>query len=154
VDPLREAHRQWVEHGWAEAADGMSVVTSVMRAQQVLMSRVEAVLKPHGLSFARFELLRLLAFSKTGELPLSVVGRLLQVHPTSVTSAVDRLERDGHVIRRPHPQDRRAVLASLTELGRKVVEAATVDLNAEVFSDPELGSARLRRAAEDLARLT
>ena len=34
-DPIREAHRQWVRHGWADAADGMVMVTSLVRVQQL-----------------------------------------------------------------------------------------------------------------------
>ena len=30
-DPIREAHRQWVRHGWGESADGMVMVTSLVR---------------------------------------------------------------------------------------------------------------------------
>jgi DNA-binding MarR family transcriptional regulator len=55
------------------------------------------------------------------------------VHPTSVTSAVDRLEAQGFVERLPHPSDRRAVLASITDLGRERSAAATTALNSEVF---------------------
>jgi DNA-binding MarR family transcriptional regulator len=61
------------------------------------------------------------------------MGALLQVHPTSVTSAVDRLENQGFVERLPHPTDRRAVLASITEAGRARVLAATTALNGQVF---------------------
>ena len=61
------------------------------------------------------------------------MGALLQVHPTSVTSAVDRLESQGFVERLPHPTDRRAVLASITEAGRARVLAATTALNGQVF---------------------
>lgn len=136
-DPIREAHRQWVEHGWGDAADGMALVTSVVRVQQLLLERVDAALRPHGLSFARYEVLRLLAFSRAGRMPMTRLGSLLQVHPASVTSAVDRLEKQGYVARARGEQDRRVVLAGLTEQGRAVVEAATDDLN-RVFADPGL----------------
>ena len=86
-------------HGWVEAADGMAMVTSVVRVQQLLMERIDTVLRPLDLSFARYEVLRLLSFSSNGSLPMSRMGSLLQVHPTSVTSAVDRLERQGYVER-------------------------------------------------------
>jgi DNA-binding MarR family transcriptional regulator len=56
------------------------------------------------------------------------MGERLQVHPTSVTSIVDRLEAAGHVVRRRHPEDGRAVLAEITDAGRAVVERATADL--------------------------
>ena len=56
-DPIVEAHRQWVAHGWPEAADGMAMVTSVVRAQQLLLERIDAVLRPRELTFARYEVL-------------------------------------------------------------------------------------------------
>jgi DNA-binding MarR family transcriptional regulator len=137
-DPIEEAHRQWAEHGWADVADGMAAVTSIMRAQQLYLGRVDAVLRPYDLTFARYELLMLLVFSRTGALPLSRIGARLQVHATSVTSAVDRLERQGFVRRRPHPTDGRTTLAELTEQGREVATKATDVLNAQVFADPGL----------------
>ncbi|WP_028660452.1 MarR family winged helix-turn-helix transcriptional regulator [Nocardioides insulae] len=147
MDPIREARRQWTAHGWAEAADGMAMVTSVFRAHQLLLERIDAVLRPLGLTFARYEVLRLLAFTRAGALPMTRLGSLLQVHPTSVTSAVDRLEKQGYVVRSRGEQDRRIVLAEITEAGRKIVEEATVGLNAEVFARPGL-------ATDEVARLT
>jgi DNA-binding MarR family transcriptional regulator len=137
-DPIAEARRQWVAHGWDAAAEGMAAVTSLMRAQQIMLARVEEVLRPHKLTFARYELLMLLLFSRNGSLPLSRVGDRLQVHPASVTNVVDRLERQGLVRRAPHPSDRRATLAELTDAGRQVAEAATRDLNEAVFTAPGL----------------
>jgi len=133
-DPITEAHRQWSEHGWPEAADGMAAVTSIMRAHQLVLAAVDGVLRPHGLTFARYEVLMLLRFSSRGALPLSVVGSRLQVHLTSVTSAIDRLERDGLVARERHPTDRRTTLARITPVGRRVAARATDRLNTKVFS--------------------
>ncbi len=161
VDPLAEAKRQWLAHGWTDAADGMTVVTSVMRAQQLLLARVDATLKPLALTFARYEMLRLLAFSRAGRLPLSSVVARLQVHATTVTSTAERLVRDGLIVREPHPHDGRAALLALTDSGRALVEKATTALNAEVFSDPGISRddatelvaivARMRKAAGDFA---
>lgn len=137
-DPIREAHRQWVKHGWAEAADGMVMVTSLVRVQQLLMERIDAVLRPLELTFARYEVLRLLSFSSAGAMPMTRLGSLLQVHPTSVTSAVDRLERQGYVERQRQDDDRRVVLAAITDAGRAVVDKATDGLNNDVFQRPGL----------------
>ena len=134
-DPIVEAHRLWVKHGWHDAADGMSAVTSLVRAQQILMQRIDVVLRPLNLTFARYEILMLLGFSRHGALPMTRMGSLLQVHPTSVTSAVDRLEAQGFVARLPHPTDRRAVLASITDTGRSQSATATTALNAQVFEN-------------------
>lgn len=136
-DPIREARRQWAAHGWGDVADSMAVVTSVMRAHQLLLARMEAALKPHGLTFARYELLQLLAFSRAGSMPLGKIGARLQVHPASVTNAVDRLEAAKLVRRVTGFADRRKTFASITPLGRTRVAAATVDVNA-AFAELDL----------------
>ena len=112
----------------------MHAVTSLMRVQQLLLAELDDLLRPHGLSFARYEALVLLTFSRAGSLPLGKMGERLQVHPTSVTSIVNRLEAAGHVVRRRHPRDGRAVLAEITAEGRAVVEAATADLVGARFA--------------------
>ncbi len=137
-DPIREAHRQWVGHGWPEAADGMALVTSVVRVHQLLMERIDGILRPRDLTFARYEILRLLSFTRTQAMPMSRLGSLLQVHPTSVTSAVDRLVKQGYVERLRREDDRRVILATLTDAGRAAVEGATDELNAQVFASPGL----------------
>jgi DNA-binding MarR family transcriptional regulator len=146
-DPIREAHSQWIRHGWADAADGMAMVTSVVRVKQLLMERIEGVLRPLDLTFARYEVLRLLSFVQSGAMPMTRLGSLLQVHPTSVTSAVERLVRQGYVERLRRETDRRVILACLTDTGRDVVERATAGLNSQVFEQPGIRS-------EDVVRLT
>ena len=152
-DPIAEAHRQWVAHGWAEAADGMAAVTSVMRAQQLMQSRVDEVLRPLGLTFARYELLMLLHFSSSGAMPVTKASLRLQVHPTSVTNAVDRLEAAGLVERRRHPDDGRTTLVAITAAGRRTALTATEELNASVFCAPTLPPTRVRRLVELLTDL-
>jgi len=141
-DPIDEAARQWGLR-W-EAADQMHAVTSLMRVQQLVLAQLDELLRPHGLTFARYEALVLLTFSRAGSLPLGKMGERLQVHPTSITSIVDRLESAGHVVRRRHPEDGRAVLAEITASGRAVVEAATADLVAARFAIADMTPEELR----------
>jgi DNA-binding MarR family transcriptional regulator len=125
-DPIDEAARQWGLR-WG-AVEQMHAVTSLMRVQQLVLAQLDEILKPHGLTFARYEALVLLTFSRAGSLPLGKMGERLQVHPTSVTSIVDRLGAAGLVVRRRHPEDGRTVLAEITDEGRALVETATADL--------------------------
>jgi DNA-binding MarR family transcriptional regulator len=159
VDPIAEAKRQWLAHGWTDAAAGMTAVTSIMRAHQLMLARVDEALRPLGLTFARYELLTLLSFSRSGRMPMASASARLQVHPTSVTNTVDRLEANGFVRREPHPTDGRATLVVLTDEGRALSERATAALNAQVFERPGLSRddtdelvrllARMRRDAGD-----
>ncbi len=152
-DPVAEAHRHWAEHGWGDAADGMAAVTSIFRAQQIYLALIDAELRPLGLTFARYEVLMLLLFSRRGSLPLNKVGARLQVHPTSVTNAIDRLEAQGLVRRTPHPTDRRTTLAELLPEGRALAERATAAVNAAVFVEPRLDGARARSLVDLLRAL-
>ncbi len=154
-DPIELAHANWVAAGWADAADGMALVTSIMRVQQLFLADIESILRPHGLTFARYEVLRLLAFSRSGVLPVGKVGERLQVHPASVTNAVQRLEDAGLVDRRANPADGRSVLVEITSTGRALVERCTHLLNARVFEQNPLDSneiADVRCALDTLRR--
>ena len=145
-DPIAEAERQWGRHGWPDQAQGMAVVTSIMRLQQIFLSRADAVLRPLGLTFARYEVLMLLSFSRQGVLPLGKIGERLQVNAASVTNAVDRLEADGLVTRQSNPDDGRGRLASLTAAGRRSASAATEAMNERVFTDIGVAPSTVSRA--------
>jgi DNA-binding MarR family transcriptional regulator len=130
-DPIARAADIWQRRFGPSAA--MAAVTSIMRVQQILLGELDRILRPHGLTFARYEALVLLTFSRQGALPLRVIGERLMVHPTSVTNTIGRLEKQGMVVRRPNPRDGRGTLAEITAGGRAVVERATPDLMAAEF---------------------
>jgi DNA-binding MarR family transcriptional regulator len=146
-DPIERAAELW--HERVGDANSMRLATSIMRVHQILLARLDGALKPFGITFARYEVLRLLSFSSSGSLPLSKIGERLMVHPTSVTNVIDRLVADGLVDRNVDPSDRRRALASLTPAGRTVLEEAT---EALVLLDFGLGdvSAEHRHTIHEL----
>jgi DNA-binding MarR family transcriptional regulator len=152
IDPIAEARRHWEERWDEQPARAMAAVTSIMRAQQILLARFNAELAPHGITFPRYEALMLLSFTRAGELPLGKIGERLQVHRTSVTNIIDKLEADGLVERVPHAEDRRATLAAITERGRQVAKAATASLHAELFG-LEVLSAEQQEELTDILRV-
>ncbi len=152
-DPIAEARRQWGAHGWEHAAPAMAVVTSIMRAQQILLSRADSALRPLDLTFARYEVLMLLSFSRRRELPLGKIGRRLQVNPASVTNAVGRLEQQGLVERVPNPADGRGTLARLTGEGARVAAEATSVMNEDFFADLGMDGAEMEHLFELLRGL-
>jgi DNA-binding MarR family transcriptional regulator len=144
-DPIDEARRQWTAHWGEDATAAMGAVTSVMRVQQILLARLNALLEPFGLTFARYEALMILFYSRRGSLPLGKMGDRLQIHRTAITNIVDGLERDGLVERMPHESDRRTTLAEITTEGRRVARRATKVLNRERFGTAPLGEAEFRQ---------
>lgn len=135
-DPIDRAGDLWQQHWPDEPADvyaAMRAVTSIMRAHQILIAELDAMLRPYGITFSRYEALVLLVHSHEGSLPLSKIGERLQVHATSVTNVIDRLEAAGLVRREPNPRDGRGTLAVITDEGRDVAEKATATLNAARF---------------------
>jgi DNA-binding MarR family transcriptional regulator len=137
-DPIAEARRQWDANWGPEPGPAMAAVTSIMRVQQVLLARLNAILREWDLTFPRYEALMLLSYSRRGSLPLGKMGDRLQVHRASVTNVIDRLEAQGLVRRLAHERDRRAVLAEITDRGRRVAGEATERLNAERFGTAPL----------------
>jgi DNA-binding MarR family transcriptional regulator len=130
-DPIARAAQTWESRIGESKA--MAAVTTIMRVQQILLAQLDALLRPHGLTFARYEALVLLSFSRDGALPMRLIGERLMVHPTSVTNTIDRLERQHFVVRKPNPRDGRGTLAEITTDGREVMQRATADLMQAEF---------------------
>jgi len=101
-DPIVEARRQWDERWGSDATPSMAAVTSIMRAQQILMARLNELLEPLDLTFPRYEAVMLLFYSREGELPLGKISDRLQVHRASVTNVIDKLVESGYVERVAH----------------------------------------------------
>ena len=155
-DPIDRAGQLWETHWPGEAPEvyaSMRAVTSIMRAHQILIAELDAILRRHGITFSRYEALVLLAFTRQGALPLSRIGERLQVHATSVTNVIDRLEAAGLVQRAPNPADGRGTLAVITPSGREVARTATAELNAARFGLGALDGAELDRMFTILRRL-
>lgn len=150
-DPIIRAAELW-EQSIGDSTT-MAAVTSIMRVQQILQSAVDSALRPHGLTFARYEALVLLTFSRRGSLPMRVMGERLQLHPTSVTNIVDRLEADGLVKRTPHPTDRRTTLAEITEAGQERRAEATDAVTAIDFGLRGLTEQQTEQLTDLLAKV-
>jgi DNA-binding MarR family transcriptional regulator len=155
-DPIDRAGTLW-ESRWPGSAPevfaSMRAVTSIMRAHQILIAELDSMLRPFGITFSRYEALVLLVHSAEGRLPLSKIGERLQVHATSVTNVIDRLEAAGLVLREPNPRDGRGVLAVITDEGRQVADKATAAFNDQHFGMRALDLADMTQLFATLRRL-
>ena len=105
------------------------------------------------LSFAHFRLLTFLL--DADRLPAGRMAAQADLSPAAATQALDLLERRGMVHRERDPDDRRVVVASLTEEGRRLVEARRSAFRAlwkQTLGD--LSAAELAAGATVLGRVT
>jgi DNA-binding MarR family transcriptional regulator len=130
----------------------MAAATSLMRAQQIVTHAVDRALRPFELTFARYEVLMLLCFSRDGALPITRVGERLMVHPTGITKLVDKLEEQGLVRREANPADRRGTLAGITGEGRQRAAEASEAVTAVRFG-ADLEDADLELLVELVRRM-
>jgi len=152
-DPIEAAQRQWEAASGARVASAMAATTAIMRVQQILMNRLNDLIRPYELSFPRYEVLMLLHLSRRGALSLGKIGDRLQVHRASVTSMIDGLEASGFVHRVRPVVDRRRVLAEIRPAGRRAALEATAVLNAELFGLAVLGDEELGALSRMLRRV-
>jgi len=62
------------------------------------------------------------------------LSHMLEISSASVTALVDRLERSGHVVRRPHPTDRRAVVVMATDESDREVRETMGELHRRMIA--------------------
>ena len=140
-DPVEASRERWIQQGWGDTAAGMAAVVSVMRAEQIFLNRAATILRPLGLTFARYQVLGMLRWA--GPMTLGAVGRRLWITPATVTSAMDRLENAGLTRRVAHPTDARARLVEITAKGRRLFDRAVEKLNADLFGTVGLADEEL-----------
>ena len=124
VDPIERIEANWRAHGWA-AGPRLKTILSVLRVAELSRAAAREVLRGYNLTEARHEMLAVLYFSSTGELPMGQIGRRLMIHPARVTSTIGFLEEAGFVERVTSSTDRRTVLARITADGRRAMENST-----------------------------
>lgn len=150
-DAIVEARRQWIAHGLDEPL-AMTVATSITHAQQLVSTTIDRAMRPLGLTFARYEVLMLLSFSKSGALPMTKIGERLLVHPTGITKLVDKLEAGDLVRREANPRDRRGTLVRITSAGRRLARKAS-KVVADVRFGVDLPDDELEQLSALLGRL-
>lgn len=90
---------------------------SLVRAHERLQAEASDLFKGHGLTQAQFNVLRILRGAGDEGLPCQAIGDRLVTRVPDVTRLLDRMERDGLVLRTRSAEDRRVVIATLTALG-------------------------------------
>jgi DNA-binding MarR family transcriptional regulator len=151
-DPIVVADDHWKQLG-CDTGWHFRASLSIYSVDDLIRERDEASLRPYRLTRSKHEALAVLYFSRHGEMPLGTLGAHLLVHPTSVTTTVDVLERRGLVRRVGHPTDRRATLARITPKGRRAMQDSSRAIAAHRSGVGALSDADAARLFDVLARV-
>lgn len=152
-DVVEASRRVWLDRWGASSASGMEVYTAILRSFQLLDEQVGAVMRRHGLTFGRFEVLAWLAAEPEPQLTLSWISRTLRMPPATLTNVIDHLEGKGLIRRVAHPSDARTTIARITPKGRALADKVTEQLNTEVYERIGLAEGSRRALAELLREL-
>lgn len=119
----------------------MNTSTLIKKASQLLVKKANELLKSHGITHAYTHFLMEL-YEQDGLTQSEMHKRIGIEQPTAVRT-LDRMERDGLIIRNPSSTDRRAISINLTDKARqyqKIIEQCALELNhiaLDTFTDKE-----------------
>jgi DNA-binding MarR family transcriptional regulator len=97
------------------------VLLGLVRLAEYLKREQTAVFKNYGLTFTQYNMLRVLNSSEQGRDTLSNVSRTMLVAASNLSGLVKRLEKNGFIIRKAHPNDERVTIVEITEKGRQTL---------------------------------
>jgi DNA-binding MarR family transcriptional regulator len=146
-DPVEWSRAQWIAHD-QPAPDQFTAMVAILRTHQAMTASIDATLRAQELTRTGY-----LQLSRDGTRPLGQLSRHLMVHPTTVTLALDQLEKRKLVKRNPHPSDRRTILAVLTPAGQQILDKATKALADNDFGLAGVDGALSRRVVDVLGNV-
>ncbi|CAN5209219.1 MarR family transcriptional regulator [soil metagenome] len=132
----------------------LGLVGRVIVLADHLRKSVDTALGEHGLSLGQFDILATLRrHDENGGMTPGTLLRNVMLSSGGMTNRLDRLERDGLVLREDDPSDRRGVIVKLTPRGRKLIDEATETRFAEAAESlPPLSATETKSLAKLLRR--
>ncbi|WP_328912080.1 MULTISPECIES: MarR family winged helix-turn-helix transcriptional regulator [unclassified Streptomyces] len=107
----------------------LNTVDALVQLSFLIQRVLSAAGAEHDLSVVQIRLLGVLRDRQAGMLELAGV---LGLDKSSMTGLVSRAEKRGLIQRSPSPHDGRAVLVSLTPLGRQLVDRGVAEIGRRV----------------------
>ncbi|NIA56893.1 MarR family transcriptional regulator [Massilia sp. TW-1] len=127
----------------------MRLVRMTHQLQKMLRDATNAVLRPYNLTDTSYVVLAILYGSDGETSTATALSEATQEKPANLTRVCDDLVLRGLIDRTPKPGDRRAVMITLSDAGRDLIERALPDVSdivSAAFAD--VTPAELERMAE------
>lgn len=133
MKPMRKDAVDKIEEQWRCEREELNcaatrVVGRIMRIAQHLEREVECAFSHHNLMTCNFDVLTALRRSgKPYQLKPTELYCSLMLTSGAITNRLDKLEKDGLIVRKPNPEDRRGILVTLTQKGLELVDKVIVE---------------------------
>jgi MarR family transcriptional regulator, 2-MHQ and catechol-resistance regulon repressor len=133
-----------------QSAEATHVFLVLWRTYRAMRLKSEESRRTLGLGDSDFRVLEVLLHK--GPLPVNVIGEKVELTTGSITTAVDRMEAKWLVVRKNHSEDRRVRLVELTPKGRRLIEKAYAQHEADMEKAMKHFSREDRTALIDLLK--
>ena len=98
------------------------ILMGVVRIAEDFKKTASNVFKSYGLTFAQYNVLRVLNSFEDGENTITNVGRIMVVTGANMTGLSKRLEKARYLDRKRDPNDERVTILSITPSGVQVLK--------------------------------
>ena len=97
------------------------VMITIVRLSEVYKKKCASVFKNYGLTFAQYNVLRILDNSQNGQSTISRISKLMLVSGANMTGIVKRLAKDGFLIKKSVTEDERIKVLEITPKGKQTL---------------------------------
>ena len=98
------------------------LMVAIVKASEGYKKDADSIFRNYGLSFSKYNVLRILSNSPGGKNTITITSRIMLVSGANMTGIAKRLEKDGFIIRRSDTSDERITLLEITPKGRQAIK--------------------------------
>ena len=106
----------------SDLSDDEKVLMAIVRTAEIFKRNHSAVFRNYGLSFAQYNVLRVLDASTNGQNRMSEISRIMLVAGANITGIAKRLENYGFIIKKSDPTDERVTILEITPKGKRTLK--------------------------------
>lgn len=114
----------------AEMDPEVEAFLNIQRTAELHIGQLTQLLRPHGLSHAQYNVLRILRGAGPAGLPCGEIANRMISRDPDITRLIDRMEQRGWVARTRSSEDRRVVTVSALPSALEILDALDGPVNA------------------------
>lgn len=135
-----------------DASPDEKLLLTIVRLAELYKKDCSLIFGAYGLTFAQYNVLRILDGSTRGQNILSRVSALMLVSGANMTGIAKRLERDGFILRKGVPEDERITVLEITPKGKKTLRSIAKERDRLITKYLKVYPSRSRRELQAMLR--